>query len=71
MCRTHHWTFDNGIFSLTDKGHIILSERIYQAEINNFSLIEMEKQPIFLPDNELIRPHPEALAWHRNYHGFC
>jgi putative restriction endonuclease len=70
MCHTHHWAFDNGIFSLTDNGNIILSEKIYQAQVSNFSLVQMNYQPIILPVNELIRPHPDALAWHRNYHGF-
>jgi hypothetical protein len=70
MCRTHHWAFDNGVFSLTDSGRIILSDKIHQAEKNNFPLSEMENQPIIVPKNELIRPHAEALSWHRNYHGF-
>ncbi|MBN1219727.1 MAG: HNH endonuclease [Anaerolineae bacterium] len=71
MCRTHHWAFDNGIFSLTNNREIILSEKIYQAELSNFPLVEMNHRPILLPQNELIRPHSEALTWHRNYHGFC
>jgi hypothetical protein len=70
MCRTHHWAFDSGIFSLTDRGHIILSEKVFRAEINNFSLIEKNDHPIVLPENKLIWPHPDALAWHRTYHGF-
>jgi hypothetical protein len=69
MCHIHHWAFDNGIFSLTNEGLIILSERIYQADIRNFSLIKMNKQPVSLPQNELIKPHPDALAWHRSFHG--
>jgi hypothetical protein len=39
MCRTHHWAFDNGIFSLTDNGQIVLSEKIHRAEKNNFPLL--------------------------------
>jgi hypothetical protein len=70
MCRTHHWAFDNGIFSLTNTGRIILSEKIHQAEKNNFPLIDMNDQPIVTPNNELIRPHPDALSWHRNRYGF-
>ncbi|NJN98035.1 MAG: hypothetical protein HC875_30125 [Anaerolineales bacterium] len=70
MCHTHHWAFDNGVFSLTDDGKIILSDRIHQAQINNFPLIKMNNQSIILPANKLIQPHSDALAWHRNYHGF-
>lgn len=70
MCRTHHWAFDNGVFSLTDSGCVILSEKIYLAETNNFPLVEMSNQQIFMPQNELIRPHPQALAWHRTRYGF-
>ena len=69
MCRTHHWAFDNGIFSLTDDWEIILPERIHQAESHNFSLVEMNHCPLILPKNELIRPHPDALKWHRDYYG--
>jgi hypothetical protein len=70
MCHTHHWAFDNGIFSLTNAGHIILSEKIHQADIENFSLVKMENQSIFLPVNELVRPHADALRWHREYYDF-
>lgn len=70
MCHTHHWAFDNGIFALTNNCEIILSEKVYRAEVHHFPLIQMNHQPIILPKNELIRPHPDALAWHRSYYGF-
>ena len=70
MCRTHHWAFDNGIFSLTNNGRIILSEKIYQAETDKFPLVKMNNRAIVIPQNQLIRPHPDALFWHRNHHGF-
>jgi putative restriction endonuclease len=65
LCRTHHWAFDSGIFTLTDNYEVLLSPLVEQAESHNFTLLEMEKKPILLPSNEIIYPHQEAIKWHR------
>lgn len=65
LCRTHHWAFDSGIFTLNDNYEIRLSPDVVQADSHNFDLLEMEMKPLFLPRNETIYPHQEAIRWHR------
>ncbi len=65
LCRTHHWAFDTGLFSLSDDYKVTLSPVLKQAEVQNFSLLDFEGKPILLPNNEAVQPHPKALAWHR------
>lgn len=65
LCRTHHWAFDQGVFSLTDSYEILLSPSIEDSESHNFPLLEMEGKSILLPSNEILQPHPEAIKWHR------
>lgn len=65
LCRTHHWAFDCGIFTLTDNYEVLLSPLAEQADSHNFTLLEMEKKPILLPSNETVYPHQEAIKWHR------
>lgn len=65
LCRTHHWAFDNGIFAVSDEYTILLSQEVCQAETSNFSLVNMSGHPILLPVHETVKPHPNALQWHR------
>jgi len=67
LCHTHHWAFDAGVFSLNDGYEMILSPIVERAEQRNFGLLELRGKPILLPDNDGVRPHPVALAWHRNH----
>jgi putative restriction endonuclease len=65
LCRTHHWAFDSGIFTLTDDYEIMLSSFVKEADSQNFPLLEMDKKPVLLPSNKTVFPHPEAIRWHR------
>jgi len=65
LCRTHHWAFDVGLFSLSDNYEVILSPVLNQADARNFTLLNLESKSILLPKNEVVQPHPKALAWHR------
>jgi hypothetical protein len=65
LCRTHHWAFDNGLFSLSDDYHIAVSSVISRAETANFSLSDLSDRQISLPSNEMLYPHQVALDWHR------
>jgi hypothetical protein len=65
LCRTHHWAFDVGIFSLSDEYEVILSRALDKADARNFTLLDLEGKSILLPRNEVVQPHPKALAWHR------
>lgn len=65
LCRTHHWAFDQGVFSLTDNYEILLSPSVEESESLNFMLLEMEGKTVLLPSNDTLNPHPEAIKWHR------
>ena len=65
LCRTHHWAFDAGIFTLSNNYEILLSPVIQEADSHNFSLLEMEGKPALLPANNILQPHPDAVKWHR------
>ena len=65
LCRSHHWAFDAGIFTLADDYTILLSPIVARAETRNFELLDFQGKRISLPDRQVIYPHPDALAWHR------
>ncbi len=66
LCRTHHWAFDAGVFSVTDDYRVELSAIVRRAETANFGLVDMAGQPLLPPQNEALKAHSDALAWHRN-----
>lgn len=65
LCRTHHWAFDMGAFSLNDNYEILLGTSVQEADSSNFTLLEMEGQSIQLPTDDMFQPHPKAIEWHR------
>jgi len=65
LCRTHHWAFDSGIFSINDNYSILVSPLVNRAEKNKFDLFDLNGKLLLLPDNTLLYPHKSALAWHR------
>ena len=67
LCRTHHWAFDAGLFSVNSNYGVILSPAVRQAETRNFGLLDLEGKLILLPQNEIMRPHTKSLEWHRTH----
>jgi len=65
LCRTHHWAFDSGIFSLSNDYRVQLSHIAKKANSNKFNLLDFSEKQVTLPQNNLLHPHPVALAWHR------
>jgi putative restriction endonuclease len=66
LCRTHHWAFDEGIFSLSDDYEVIPSSALKKAEMRNFNLIDLKDRQIVLPENKNVYPHKQSLLWHRD-----
>lgn len=52
LCRTHHWAFDAGIFTLSDSYEVLLSPAVRQAETRNFGLLDLGGKPVLLPGNQ-------------------
>ncbi len=66
LSRTAHWAFDQGMFTLSDQYEIIVHPKARHARrINNFSIIELQGQPINKPDDDAFWPHKDAIDWHR------
>ena len=73
LCRLHHWAFDVGWFSFSNKYRILLSSRLKSipddfGKANGFDFfrnsLESNKK-ILLPDGDSLRPHENAIEWHR------
>jgi len=73
LCRLHHWAFDVGWFSFSNKYRILLSSHLKNipddfGKINGFEFfrnsLELNKK-ILLPDGNSLRPHENAIEWHR------
>lgn len=64
MCRTHHWAFDAGIFSISDDYRIVVTDRAKQI-LGNEAVLKFEGKKIKLPSSALEYPSREALQWHR------
>jgi predicted restriction endonuclease len=65
LCRLHHWAFDAGLFTLSDDLEILVSPEVRRAETHEFDLLERERSPIAVPQDDLLIPHPRAIQWHR------
>jgi hypothetical protein len=65
LCRTHHWAFDNGLFTISDNYQIMVSPVVSKAETANFSLSDFANRQISLPEDEILYPHQIAIDWHR------
>jgi predicted restriction endonuclease len=65
LSRTAHWAFDHGIFTLSDHYEVTIHDRARDGDQRLAPLFEAEGKQIVLPKESFYRPHPEALAWHR------
>jgi len=65
LCRRHHWSFDKGLFTVTENREIEVSPSVLHAERQKFDLEEYERKPIIAPAHEILQPHEKALFWHR------
>ena len=65
LSKSAHWAFDRGIFTISDQYEVVVNPKISNASVANFPAIELDRRPIQLPNDPYYRPHPEALAWHK------
>lgn len=62
LSRTFHWLFDRGQISIADDYRIILVEESIPEQLKRLLLREGK---IRVPDDPLLRPHPQFLRYHR------
>jgi hypothetical protein len=65
LSKSAHWAFDRGIFTISDQYEIIVNPKVASASVANFPAMELDRRPIQLPADPYYRPHPDALAWHK------
>lgn len=73
LCRSHHWAFDVGWFTLEDNFEILASRKIQDlsadfGKMGNYDFMgQLSKKnlTIYLPEKQEIHPHPNAIKWHR------
>jgi hypothetical protein len=73
LCRLHHWAFDVGWFSLEDNYKILASRKIndLSADFGKMETYDFIRQLskknsiISLPKEYDLRPHSNAIKWHR------
>jgi hypothetical protein len=75
LCRLHHWAFDVGWFSLSNNYRVLISSRFKHipdnfGKIGNFDFFRQSldtNKAMILPKNDSLRPHINALTWHREH----
>jgi len=65
LSRTAHWSFDQGMFTVSDQYEIIVHPKARLASVNKFPILDLNGEPINRPDDENFWPHQEVLEWHR------
>lgn len=60
-----HWAFDKGLFSVADDYTVLLSDFARRSE-NNEVVKRIDGQRLDF-GNALLRPHMDAIGWHREY----
>lgn len=73
LCRIHHWAFDVGWFTLLDNYRIQASSQLSRLpldfgkidEYDFFHALAKRNLGIYLPGRLEIRPHRNAIRWHR------
>jgi len=68
LCRAHHWAFDNGLVGISD-GLAVVVPATTTAIGANASLGQLSGVALAIPTEQNLRPHLEAITWHRNHFG--
>lgn len=67
LCRFHHWTFDKGVFTLTDDLEVRTSPRIVEFSTKVDQIVMLSGRKLALPLVEALKPSLEAVQWHRRH----
>jgi putative restriction endonuclease len=65
LCRLCHWTFDEGLLSVSARYLLVISPELRSASNMPGHLLTLESRPILAPAEQALFPHLESLAWHR------
>ena len=65
LCKLHHWAFDQGLISLNKNYEVKVSRLISEEGPAEWRFTNLHNKLICLPQNEILYPAQDALAWHR------
>ncbi len=65
LCRLCHWTFDEGLTSVSARYTMLLSSELRTSLNVPGHLLTLEGRPILSPVEDEFTPDEESLAWHR------
>lgn len=65
LCATHHKLLDSGALTLSDNCQIVLSEWIFDPDLENSFIREYNRREIRLPRNRKHSPSKDYIHWHR------
>ena len=65
LCRLHHWTFDQGLISLSNHYTVIVSELMVERGPEEWLLKTLKGNKILLPRKYEEYPAKEAMEYHR------
>ena len=65
LCKRHHWSFDQGLFAVTDTLEVRVSPAVQRAVRERFDLEEYGGEGILRPHSEACVPDGDMLHWHR------
>lgn len=63
LCRLCHWSFDEGLMSVTAAYRVILSPHLAAHGNIPGALATLDDQPIFLPQEDVLCPDHASLEW--------
>lgn len=64
LCPTHHWLFDNFMFTIREDFTLQLSKWMAKKEVQIRDLTKMKNAKLILPDNSDLHPAKDALLYH-------
>ena len=67
LCKLHHWAFDAGLLSLTDRYRLLISNAFEERGHAGLLLRNLESKPILLPLQKPFYPSLHAVRWHRSH----
>jgi putative restriction endonuclease len=64
LCRLCHWTFDEGLISVSAKYIVLLSTELRTAINVPGHLLTLDSRPILGPEDKNFMPDLDSLSWH-------
>ena len=65
LCSLCHWTFDEGLLSVSEKYQVIVSPELRIVSNMPGHLTTLENRLIIAPMEQELNPDLESLSWHR------